>query len=96
MELKKINFLELRNLFRRIRKDSKKAIGNYLYKSFRIQVSRYNLSVNERVMQLYKRRRENGECILCGKKVKRINPKTGRLYRLCDYHRNKIDKNLKK
>lgn len=92
MQPKKINNLGLIKLFQRIKINSKKSIGNYLYGGFRIQVSRYNLSGNERVMQLYKRRRENGECTLCGKKVEKVNSRTGKLYRLCDYHRNKIDR----
>jgi hypothetical protein len=95
MEPKKINFLELRKIFKKLRKGSEQVIGNFLYKEFRIQISRYKLSGNQRVKQLYNRRREKGECILCGKKVERKNPRTGKLYRLCDYHRNKIDKKKK-
>jgi len=92
MEPKKINFLELRRLFKKLRKNYEEAIGNFLYKNFRIQISRYNLSGSQRVMQLYKRRRKEGKCIQCGAKVGNKNPGTGKLYRLCDYHRNKVDK----
>ncbi|MBN2444282.1 MAG: hypothetical protein JXJ04_23170, partial [Spirochaetales bacterium] len=30
--------------------------------------------------------------IRCGTKVKNKNPRTGKLYRLCDHHRNTIDR----
>ena len=93
---KKIGFLGLKNLFKNLRKNSSDCIGNFLYKGFRIQISKYNLSGNERVMQLYKRRRKEGLCIQCGKKVENKNPRTGEFYRLCDYHRKKIDHTKKR
>ncbi|EPE85523.1 hypothetical protein LEP1GSC021_3743 [Leptospira noguchii str. 1993005606] len=67
-------------------------VGNYLYKGFRIQVSKYNLSGAERVQLLYQKRRNNGLCIVCGNKVTKKNPSSGKLYRLCEHHRKTIDK----
>lgn len=43
-------------------------------------------------MRLYKKRREQGLCIRCGNKVRKINPHTEKLYRLCEYHREITDK----
>jgi hypothetical protein len=92
MKPKKITMFRLLKLFNDIKKGSEAAIGNYLYKNFRIQVSTYNLSTSQRVSLLYRRRRAEGLCVQCGKKVTRANPKTGELYRMCDYHRRKIDR----
>lgn len=91
MEPKKVTAQTLKKVVDQLQDGSNKAIGNYIYKGYRIQVSKYNLSTSERVSQLYHRRRTGGECIQCGKKVNRKNPKTGKLYRLCDFHRKKID-----
>ena len=44
-----------------------------------------------REQRLYGRRRSLGLCVACGGKVKKKNPQTGKLYRLCDYHRKKFD-----
>ncbi len=92
MEPKKISAKKLDKIAEELKKGSKDAIGSYLYKGYRIQVSRYKLTTSERVSQLYHRRREQGLCIVCAEKVKTKNPKTGKLYRLCNYHRKKIDK----
>ncbi len=93
MEPKKITKKTLEKLFEDLKEGSKDSIGSFLYKGYRIQVSRYKLTTSERVSQLYHRRRERGLCIVCGEKVKNKNPRTGKLYRLCNYHRQKIDKN---
>jgi hypothetical protein len=92
MEPKKISSDQLTQTFKKIQKGSEYAIGNYLYKGFRVQVSKYHSSGTERYMRLYKKRRELGLCIRCGNKVKKTNPHTGRLYRLCEYHREITDK----
>ena len=92
MEPRKINFLSLKKLYESIKKASGDAVGNYLYKGFRIQVSRYNLSTSERVSQLYHKRRSEGLCVQCARKVRKKNPRTGKPYRLCEYHREKIDR----
>ncbi|MFP4424712.1 MAG: profilin domain protein [Candidatus Woesearchaeota archaeon] len=92
MEPKKVTINTLRKLVDQLQKGSEKAIGSFLYKGFHIQISRYKLSTSERVSQLYHRRRSEGRCILCGKKVTRKNPRTKRLYRLCDEHRKKVDR----
>ncbi len=92
METKKATKDTLKKVLSSLEKGSDEAIGSYLYKGFRLQVSKYKQSGCERVLQLYNRRRKNGQCIACGVKVKRKNPLTGALYRLCDMHRKKIDK----
>ncbi|MFW5746743.1 MAG: hypothetical protein ACOCWQ_04310 [Nanoarchaeota archaeon] len=92
MKPEKITKKGVRDLCETIAEEPEEAIGSYLYKGFRIQVSRYKISASERVLQLYHRRRKEGLCVQCGKKVKKINPRTGKPYRLCEYHRKKIDK----
>jgi PHP family Zn ribbon phosphoesterase len=92
MEPKKITSGQLEQTFKKIQKGSEYAIGNYLYRGLRVQVSKYHSSGTERYMRLYKKRREQGLCIRCGNKVKKANPHTGRLYRLCEYHREITDK----
>jgi hypothetical protein len=72
-------------------KGSQDMRGSYLYKGFRLQISSYKASGAERTSRLYHKRRDNGLCIRCGKKVAGKNPKTGKLYRLCDDHRSIID-----
>lgn len=79
-----------------LKKDPEEVVGNYIFKGYRIQISRYQASGRERVQQLYKKRRENGLCIVCGTKVTKKNPATGALYRLCDHHRSLIDQKNKK
>ncbi len=69
------------------------SIGTYLYKGLRIQISKYKASGSERFARLYHKRRDLNLCVICGEKVTERNPKTKKTYRLCSYHRNKIDKN---
>lgn len=88
----KIKAEDLSGLTKQVQSKSDSAIGLYLYNGYRIQISKYKLTGGERVRLLYKRRRENGLCIVCGTKVKRVNASTGKLYRLCDEHRDSIDK----
>ncbi|MBN1697784.1 MAG: hypothetical protein JW881_09735 [Spirochaetales bacterium] len=68
------------------------AIGTYLYKGLRVQISKYKASGSERFARLYRKRREKGLCVICAAKVTQKNPKTKKLYRLCELHREKIDK----
>ena len=93
MEPKKITVKELAAIFKELRTGSEDSIGNFLFRGLRIQVSKYKSSGTERYMRLYKRRREEGICIRCGTRVTKKNPKTGRLYRLCEYHRRITDRN---
>ncbi len=92
MEPKKITIKELSVIFKKLQIASEDSIGNFLYKGLRLQVSKYKSSGTERYMRLYKKRREDGVCIRCGRKVTKKNPGTGRLYRLCEYHRKITDK----
>ncbi|MCP4136249.1 MAG: hypothetical protein GY754_35090 [bacterium] len=92
MEPKKITLKNLDKIIDSLKDASEEAIGNYLYKGFRVQVSKYKSSGTERYMRLYRKRRENGLCVRCGKKVTKKNPNTGKLYRLCDYHREITDR----
>jgi hypothetical protein len=95
MEPQKVGPGQIDKIAEDLKKDPEKSIGNYLFKGFRIQISKYKASGAERVQQLYKRRRAQGLCIVCGTKVTRKNPVTGILYRLCDTHRAEIDQKNK-
>jgi len=95
MEPLKINPAQIDKIADELKKDPEKSIGNYLYKGYRIQISKYKASGAERVQQLYKRRRSQGLCIVCGTKVTKKNPLTGKLYRLCEVHRALIDQKNK-
>ncbi len=87
-ELKKI----IKNLDNRpIKNKSHLQTGTFAFKGFRIQISQFGKTTAQRVSTLYHKRRDNGVCIQCSKKVTKINKKTGNLYRMCDFHRKKID-----
>jgi len=92
MEPKKITAKKIEQILEELKKNSDEAIGNYLFKGYRIQISKYKSSGTERYMRLYKQRREQGLCVRCGKKVTKKNPHTGKPYRLCEYHREITDK----
>ena len=92
MDPKKVTVNSLKTIFKELQKGSEEAIGSYLYRGFRIQISKYKSSGTERYMRLYNRRRKDGQCIRCGKKVTKKNPYTGKLYRLCEYHRQITDR----
>jgi len=92
MEPKKINQKRLEEIAADLAKGEEVAIGTYLYKGLRVQISKYKASGSERFARLYHKRREQGLCVICGSKVTNRNPRTKKLYRLCDVHRDKIDK----
>jgi hypothetical protein len=92
MEPTKITAKGLQGIIDELIKGSEDARGTFLYKGFRLQISKYKASGAERTSRLYHKRRKLGLCIRCGTKVKNKNPRTGKLYRLCDYHRNIIDR----
>ena len=92
MEPTKITAPKLQKIIDELVKGSEDARGTFLYKGFRLQISKYKASGAERTSRLYHKRRQLGLCIRCGTKVKNKNPRTGKLYRLCDYHRNIIDR----
>ena len=68
------------------------AVGTYLFKGLRLQVSWYGSSGTDRSARLYRVRRQRGLCVRCGARVTRRNPATGKRYRLCDAHRKAIDR----
>ncbi|MCZ8156663.1 MAG: profilin domain protein [Leptospira sp.] len=92
MKPKSIKSDDVAKIFANLKKGEENSIGSYLIKGIRVQISKYNLNGAERVQLLYKRRRSQGLCIVCGTKVVKKNPTTGTLYRLCEVHRKKIDK----
>lgn len=92
MEPKKVTPQKLRGIFEEVLKANNDSRGTYLFKDFRIQISKFRASGAERTKYLYHTRRKNGLCIRCGEKVKDKNPKTGKLYRLCEKHRDIIDR----
>jgi len=92
MEPKKVTVKSLEKILEDIKDGSDNSIGNYLFKGYRIQVSKYKSSGTERYMRLYKSRREQGLCVRCGIKVTDKNNKTGKLYRLCEHHRETTDR----
>ncbi|HET6450568.1 MAG TPA: hypothetical protein VFI08_04615 [Spirochaetia bacterium] len=92
MEPRKISADSLKQVVADLRNGDEKAIGTWLYKGYRLQVSRYKSSGTERSALLYRKRRDAGLCVRCGTRVTRKNPLTGSLYRLCDTHRKEIDR----
>lgn len=88
---KKISIKDFQKINLYLKKDSDQCIGNYILNGYRIQISKYMQSGSERVMFIFNKRRSLGQCIVCAKPVKRKNKSTGKLYRLCDKHRAKID-----
>jgi hypothetical protein len=92
MEPQKVTVKKLQRVIDELKEASEESIGTYLYKGLRVQISKYRASGSERFARLYHRRRKLGLCVVCGKKVTSKNRRTGKLYRLCDEHREKIDK----
>lgn len=91
METKKISSKKLKEIIDELLSGLEDVHGTYLYKGFKLQISKYKASGAERTSRLYHKRRELGLCIRCGNKVKEKNPRTGKLYRLCKEHRELID-----
>jgi hypothetical protein len=91
MEPRKITADSLRRLLSDLKAGRESAVGAWLYRGYRLQVSRYRATGAERSARLYIRRRREGLCVRCGAKVARRNPSTGSLYRMCDTHRKRID-----
>jgi len=97
MKSVKMTAKEFEKVLKKIAAKSLDACGTYIVGDFRIDVRKTTpLSGSERVSLLYKRRKEQGLCVVCGKKVTKKNPKNGQLYRLCETHRTKIDKSRKR
>ena len=92
MEPRRLNATRLEELVDGLKQGSEESIGTYLFRGLRVQISKFRASGAERFSRLYRRRRQQGLCVICGAKVGGRNPRTGRLYRLCDLHRAKIDR----
>jgi hypothetical protein len=92
MEPKKIAADALKRVFADLRTADEKAIGTWLFKGYRVQISKYRSPGTQRSALLYRRRRGGGLCVRCGTRVTRRNPSTGALYRLCDEHRRTVDR----
>ncbi len=92
MEPRRLNAGRLEDLLDDLKQGSEESIGTYLFRGLRVQISKFRASGAERFSRLYRRRRDQGLCVICGAKVAGRNPRTGRLYRLCDRHREKIDR----
>ena len=89
---KKVTITTLTRILENLIAGSKDSIGDYLYKGLHLQISEYGLSGPERIKYLYHKRRNQGLCIICGKKVKIINLRSGKPYSLCVTHREKYGK----
>ncbi|MBK6605864.1 MAG: hypothetical protein KBF99_01320 [Leptospiraceae bacterium] len=96
MKPAKIESDDLNKIAKKIQEKSDEAIGLFVFNGYRIQVSKYQMDGGSRVRILYNKRRARGLCIVCETKVKRVNPSSGKLYRLCDTHRKSIDKQRNK
>ncbi|MGL4370241.1 MAG: LIC10235 family protein [Spirochaetota bacterium] len=97
MKSVKTTVKDFEKVLKKIGTKSLEACGTYIIGDFRLDVRKTKpLSGSERVSLLYKRRKEQGLCVVCGKKVTKKNPKNGQLYRLCETHRTKIDKSRKR
>ena len=95
MEPTKVSLKQLQKIADEFKQGNESSIGIYLFKDLRIKISKYKASGAERFARLYHKRREQGLCIMCAKKVKEKNARTGKLYRLCSEHRKKIDRKKK-
>ena len=88
----KVTITKLTRILKHLIEGSKDSIGDYLYKGLHLKICEYGLSGSERVKRMYHRRRSQGLCAVCGKKVKIINLRTGKLYKHCAIHREKYNK----
>jgi hypothetical protein len=76
-----------------------RVVGQFVYQDLFIQVGfrgGKDKSGYDSKQRRYWERRRKGQCVNCGKKVKKENPQTGKLFRLCDFHRKKIDRKKEK
>jgi len=78
---------DLSKLLDKLKKNPDEVRGSYLLNGYRIQITKYNISNAERIKLFFQSRRNQGLCKRCGKKVTKTNPRTGKLYRLCETHR---------
>lgn len=83
----KIDATKLVKIFKNLKENPDTATGNYLFNEYRLQITKFNLSNADRIKLFFQNRRNQGLCKRCGKKVTKINSRTGKLYRLCEVHR---------
>ena len=70
MKSVKMTAREFEKILKKVAAKSLDACGSYIIGDFRIDVRKTKpLSGSERVSLLYKRRKEQGLCVVCGKKV---------------------------
>ena len=72
----KITITKLKRILESLIEGSKDSIGNYLYKGLHFQISEYGFSNAERAKRSYHKKRNQGLCVVCGKKVKITNRRT--------------------
>ena len=98
MEKNKRKVCEIKDIRTLVKAIKSEEVGWFGYRSKKIFIG-YKKGIDEkgqtRKQRLYRQRRNNGLCVACGKKITKINPQTGKLFRLCDYHREKIDRKVK-
>jgi len=93
----KLNKRTIESLFKRIRNKDKKSIGLFTYNDLIIRVKKPRAeNLRERSRRLYHKRRESGLCVQCGKKVRKMNKKSGKPYRSCKFHRELESQQKKK
>ena len=96
MDVLKLNKNTIDEFFQRIEKGDKTAFGVYLYKGLKILIRKKDpLTPSEKYKRFYLKRRAAGLCVQCGEKIKEKNPKTGKTYRYCAFHRDEESKRKK-
>jgi|GEM_PF-6685452 len=97
MDVKKLNKNTMSVLLNKIEDNDLTVYGKYLYKDYKIIISRKDpFSNSERAKKFYANRRSLGLCVYCGVKVDEKNPKTKKSYRYCETHRKMENDKRKK
>ena len=95
MEEKGIKVSEIKNFVSLIKAIRSDEVGWFKYQGKTIFMGYHggkDALGRTRKKRLYQRRRSRGLCVACGKRITRKNPRTGKLYRLCDFHQEKFDR----
>ena len=69
MEPTKVTPKQLKKITEDFKQGLESAIGIYLFKDLRIQISKYKASGAERFARLYRNRRAKGLCVICAQKA---------------------------